>query len=298
MSAKLSIFSLILKMTAGAIAIATTSASTASSQHDAESLVKTGYAPVNGLKLYYQIHGGANSMRPPLVLLHGGGDTIKTSFAHILPELARNRQVIAFEQQGYGHTADISDRPLSFEQSADDTVALLDYLNIGQADLFGVSNGGTIALQVAIRHPHRVRKLVIASGFFSHDGADPAFWNGFAQATLDSMPKELKEAYLEVAPHPENLQIMFEKSVQRMRNFKDIPPDTVRSITAPTLVVCGDSDVMRPEHAVEEFRLMPHTQLAVLPGTDHIHVTARISWLAPMIEEFLGLPMPGSNPTK
>jgi pimeloyl-ACP methyl ester carboxylesterase len=126
-------------------------------------------------------------MRPPLVLLYGGGDTIKTSFAHILPELARNRQVIAFEQQGYGHTADISDRPFSFEHSADETVALLDYLNIRQADLFGVSNGGTIALQVAIRHPHRVRKLVIASGFFSHDGADPAFWNGFAEVTLDSM---------------------------------------------------------------------------------------------------------------
>lgn len=248
--------------------------------------MKSGYAPVNGLKLYYEVHGAVNSAFPP-VLLHGGGDTIQTSFGHILPELARNRQVIAFEQQGYGHTADIADRPFSFEQSADDTAALLDYLHVRQADLFGFSNGGTIALQVAIRHPQVVRKLVVASGFFSHDGADPAFWNGFAAPTLDGMPKELRDSYLEVAPHPENLQSMFEKAVQRMRNFKDIPPETIRSITAPTLVVCGDADVMRPEHAVQEFRLLPDAQLAVLPGTDHMNVMARTSWLVPMIEKFL-----------
>ena len=249
--------------------------------------IQSGYAPINGLKLYYEIHGTASPARPPLVLLHGGGDTIKTSFGHILPELARNRQVIAFEQQGYGHTADIPDRPFSFEQSADDTAALLDYLHIRKADLFGFSNGGTIALQVAIRHPQVARKLVMASGFFSRDGADPTFWNSFATATLDVMPKELREAYLEVAPHPENLQSMFDKAVQRMRNFKDIPADKIRMISAPTLVACGDSDVMRPEHAVQEFRLLPHAQLAVLPGTDHMKVTARTSWLVPMIEEFL-----------
>jgi pimeloyl-ACP methyl ester carboxylesterase len=249
--------------------------------------MKFGYAPVNGLKLYYEINGATNAAQPPLVLLHGGSDTIKTSFGHILPKLAIKRQVIAFEQQGYGHTADISERPFSMEQSADDTAALLEYLHIRQADLFGFSNGGTIALQVATRHPQLVRQLVVASAFFSHDGADPAFWNGFATATLDVMPKELRDAYLEVAPHPQNLQSMFDKSVQRMRNFKDIPADTIRGITAPTLVVCGDSDVMRPEHAVQEFRLLPHAQLAVLPGTDHMKVTARTSWLVPMIEEFL-----------
>jgi pimeloyl-ACP methyl ester carboxylesterase len=248
--------------------------------------MKSDYAPVNGLKVYYEIHG-ANPAIPSLVLLHGGGDTIRTSFGYILPELARNRQVIAFEQQGYGRTADIADRPFSFKQSADDTAALLDYLQVRQADLFGFSNGGTIALQVAIRHPAVVRKLVVASGFFSRDGADQGFWNGFAMATLDTMPKELRDSYLEVAPHPENLQSMFNKSVQRMRNFNDIPPDAVRTITAPTLIVCGDTDVMRPEHAVQEFRLLPHAQLAVLPRTNHTQVTARTSWLVPMIEDFL-----------
>lgn len=111
------------------------------------------YAPVNGLQLYYEIHGTPNSTKPPLVLLHGGGDTIETSFGHLIPKLAGHRQLIAFEQQGFGHTADIEERPFRFEQSADDTAALLKYLGIEKADLFGFSNGGTIAYQVAIRHP-------------------------------------------------------------------------------------------------------------------------------------------------
>jgi pimeloyl-ACP methyl ester carboxylesterase len=126
-----------------------------------------GFAPVNGLRLYYEIHGAARLDQPPLVLLHGGGDTIETSFGHVLPALARTRQIIALEQQGYGHTADV-DRPFSFEQSA--------YLRIERADLFGFSNGGTIALQVAIRHPRVVRKLVAASPFFKRSGGDPWFW--------------------------------------------------------------------------------------------------------------------------
>jgi len=247
----------------------------------------SGYAPINGLRLYYELHGAAGSRSLPLLLLHGGGDTITTSFGEILPELARKRRVIAFEQQGYGHTADIPGRPFSFEQSADDAAALLAFLNLPQADLFGFSNGGTIALQVAIRHPRLVRRLVVASGFFNHEGAEPAFWNGFPTATLDAMPAELRDAYLEVAPDPAGLRIMFDKAVQRMRDFEDIPADMIRSITAPTLVVCGDSDVMGPEHAVQEFRLLPRAQLAVLPGTDHMKVTARIAYLVPMIEEFL-----------
>jgi len=254
-----------------------------------------GYAPVNGLRIYYEIHGVANPARPPLVLLHGGGDTIETSFGHVLPELARHRQIIAFEQQGYGHTADIAGRPFSFEQSADDTAALLEYLHINQADLLGFSNGGTIALQVAIRYPRHVRKLVVASGFFKREGADPAFWAGFAHAKLQDMPKELRNAYLEVAPHPENLQSLFDKTVQRMRDFKDIPDASIHGIAAPALVIIGDADVMRPEHAVEEFRLLPHAQLAVLPNTDHMRVMKRTAWVVPMVEEFLNAPMPKSK---
>src|SRR4051812_21312162 len=116
------------------------------------------YADVNGLHIYYEIHGSPSANSPPLVLLHGGGSTIETSFGKILPSLAKTRQVIAFEQQGHGRTADIPDRPFSFEQSADDTAALLRHLKIQKADFFGYSNGGNIALQMGIRHPQLVRK--------------------------------------------------------------------------------------------------------------------------------------------
>jgi pimeloyl-ACP methyl ester carboxylesterase len=254
---------------------------------------QSGYAPVHGLEMYYEIHGAANFAQPPLVLLHGGGDTIQTSFGHILPVLARDRQVIALEQQGFGHTADIADRPFRFEQSADDTAALLKYLHIQQADIFGFSNGATIALHVAIRHPQVVRKLVLASGFFQReDSSYPGFWEGFPNAKLEQMPTELREAYLEVAPHPENLQSFFDKCVERMRHFPDIPADTIRGITAPALVIVGDADVMRPEHATELFRLLPHARLAVLPGTDHMALMRRTTWMAPMVDEFLNAAMP------
>jgi pimeloyl-ACP methyl ester carboxylesterase len=258
---------------------------------------QTGHAPVNGLRIYFEIHGTAKPTRPPLVLLHGGGDTIETSFGLILPALARERQIIAFEQQGYGHTADIAERPFSFEQSADDTAALLDYLHIEKADLFGFSNGGTIALQVAIRHPKAVRKLILASALSKREGAYPWLWEAMAQATLENMPKELQEAYLKVAPQPENLRMFHDKAAQRMRDFKDIPADAMRSITAPALVIVGDADVIRPEHAVEMFRALPHARLAVLPGTDHMQVTARTEWLVPTISAFLDAPAPAGRPS-
>ena len=246
------------------------------------------YALINGVQLYYEVHGEAREGTPPLMLLHGGGDTIQTSFGQILPELAQSRRIIAFERQGYGHTADIADRPFSFEQFADDTVALLNHLKVEQADLFGFSNGGTVALHIAIRHPRRVRKLVLASAFFSHDGAEQAFWDGFATALPDMMPKVLLDAYLAVAPRPEDFHRFFYKGVELMRNFQDIPREALQAIRAPALVVCGDSDVMRPEHAVEEYRLIPRAQLAVLPGTDHMSLTSKTTWLVPMIERFLG----------
>jgi pimeloyl-ACP methyl ester carboxylesterase len=248
---------------------------------------RTGYAPVNGLRLYYEIHGPANLVQPPLVLLHGGGDTIETSFGRVLPALARTRQIIAFEQQGYGHTADIIDRPFSFEQSADDTAALLAHLKIERADLLGFSNGGTIALQVAIRHPRVVRKLVVVSAFFSRAGGDPAFWAWMKNARLENMPGELQEAYRKVAPQPENLRRFHDKAAQRMRDFKDISPTALQAIAVPALVMCGDADVVRPEHAVELTRLLPQAQLAILPGTDHMAIMTRAEWVVPMVNGFL-----------
>jgi pimeloyl-ACP methyl ester carboxylesterase len=258
--------------------------------------VQIGYAPVNGLKMYYEVYGTNNGKIPPLVLLHGGGSTIETSFGKVLPALAKTRQVIAFEQQGHGHTADIVDRPFTFEQSADDTAGLLRHLNIGKADIFGYSNGGHIALQMAISHPDLVRKLVVESAMFQRDGCDPGFWKSFEHAKLDDMPPELREAYLGVAPHPEDLPTFFAKSVQRMLNFKGWTPEDLQSINAPTLVLIGDRDIVRPEHAVLMFRLLPNAQLAVLPGTDHMTIVNRSDWLVSMIESFLDSPMPTTRP--
>lgn len=246
---------------------------------------QTGYAPVNGLRMYYEIHGPATAV--PLVLLHGGGDTIETSFGQLLPALVRDRRVIAFGQQGCGRTADIQERPFSFEQSADDTVALLDYLHIDRADLFGFSNGGSIALHVALRRPQAVHRLVVITALMKRDWANPQFWESMKTAQLDAMPAVLREAYLKVAPQPENLESFFYKSRNRMRDFKDIPDQAISSIFAPTLVISSDRDVMRPEGAVALFHLLPHAQLAILPGTEHMDIPSRTDVLVPMIEAFL-----------
>jgi pimeloyl-ACP methyl ester carboxylesterase len=245
-------------------------------------LVQSGFAPVNGLKLYYEIHGAGT----PLVLLHGGGSTIGTTFGSVIESFAKTHKVIALEQQGHGHTADIPDRPFSFEQSADDTAALLQYLKIPKADFIGYSNGGTIALQIAIRHPEIMGKMVVISANYKRDGMYPEFWESMQHASLQSMPEELKEAYLKVAPHPEQLQSFHDKSVQRMLNFKDIPAEKIHGITAPALVIVGDGDIIRPEHAVEMKRMLPHGQLAILPGTDHMNIMHN-SLLASLIETFL-----------
>lgn len=245
-----------------------------------------GYAPVNGLKIYYELHGPESASQPPLVLLHGGGDTIDTSFGTLLPLLARDRRVIAFEQQGYGRTADI-DRPFSFTQSADDTAGLLSNLNISKADFLGFSNGGTIALQIAIRHPSRVGKLIVASAFFDRTGAGPAFWEFMKTVTLETMPSELKEAYLKVAPNPDHLGRMHQKAAERMRNFSDIPRDQLRAIKSPVLVVSGDKDIVRPEHSVELFRILPNGQLAILPEADHGEVMLQTHWWPETLRKFL-----------
>jgi pimeloyl-ACP methyl ester carboxylesterase len=237
--------------------------------------------------MYYEIHGPKNPGHLPLVLLHGGGDTIETSFGHLLPALASDRRTIAFEQQGCGRTADIDDRPFSFEQSADDAIALLKHLDINRADFLGFSNGGTIALQVAIRHPQLVRRLVVITALMKRAWADPQFWESMKTAQPDAMPEELREAYLKVAPQPESLESFFYKARNRMRDFKDFSDEAIHSINAPTLVVSSDRDVMRPEGAVELFQLLPHAQLAILPGTEHMAIPSRTSILVPMIERFL-----------
>jgi pimeloyl-ACP methyl ester carboxylesterase len=248
--------------------------------------VERGYAPVNGLHLYYEIHGKPAKDGVPLVLLHGGGSTIETSFGKLIPLVSKARQVIAFEQQGHGHTADV-DRPFSFDQSAEDAVALLRHLHVAKADFLGYSNGGHIALQIALGHPEVVRSLILQSAFFSRDGTDPQFWQGFDYAKLDDMPLELRNAYLATAPHPEQLPSFFAKSVQRMRQFQGWTPEQLKTIRPPTLLIVGDRDIVRVEHAAQMQHLLPEARLAVLPATDHLAMTGRVKDVAMMLDEFL-----------
>jgi pimeloyl-ACP methyl ester carboxylesterase len=248
-----------------------------------------GHAPVNGVQIYYEVHGSSSDRGTPLVLLHGGGSTFETSFAEILPALAKSRRVIVYDRQGHGRTGDV-DRPFSFQQSAEDAVGLLRALGVSRADFMGFSNGGQIAIQIALAHPDVVRKLVIESAMFSREGADPAFWAGFDQAKLEDMPAELREAYLRVAPRPADLTAMFWKSVNQMKAFQGWTAEEMRSIRAPALVLQGDRDVVRPEHGVAMYRLLPNAQLAILPNTDHRAICHPPAWLTTLITTFLDAP--------
>jgi len=223
----------------------------------------SGHVPVNGISMYYEAYGPAAGV--PLVLLHGGGSTIDVTFGRVLPFLARGRRVIAVEEQGHGRTTD-RDAPVRFDTSADDVAALLGHLGIEQADLFGFSNGASVALEVAMRHPGLVRRLVFASSFTKRDGAVPGFWQFMKDADFSSMPQPLKDAFLRVNPDTAQLRRMHDKDARRMQAFEDVPDDRVRSVRVPTLVVLGDRDIVRVEHALELTRLFPDARLLVLPG--------------------------------
>jgi pimeloyl-ACP methyl ester carboxylesterase len=142
----------------------------------------------------------------------------------------------------------------------------LEHLEVEQADILGFSNGASVGLQLAIRHPQRVRKLVFASAFTSRDGAQPQFWEYMAQADFSNMPQPLKDAFLRVNPDARQLRTMHDKDAARMRSFEDVPDDLVRSVRAPTLIVIGDRDIVRPEHAIELARSIPGARLLILPA--------------------------------
>lgn len=221
----------------------------------------SGYAAVNGLNLYYEIHGAGF----PLVLIHGGGSTIGTTFGRILPELAKANKVIAVEMQAHGHTADI-DRPLSFAQDADDIAALLKYLDIDKANIFGFSNGASTTLEIAIRHPQVVNRIIVASTFYKKAGAQPGFWEPMNSPSFDHMPQTYKDAFLAINNDEDALYTMFKRDVARMQSFTDMNEDDLKNITCPTLIIAGDKDMLTPEHAVEMYRLIPNAQLAIFPG--------------------------------
>jgi pimeloyl-ACP methyl ester carboxylesterase len=247
----------------------------------------SGYAPVNGLSMYYEIHGTGR----PLVLLHGGLHTIDLSFGLVLPGLVGSRQAIGVELQGHGHTAD-ADRPLSLDSLADDIVGLLDLLNIERADLFGFSLGGLVATQLAVTRPQRVDRVVLASSHVRPDGyyddvRDPALF-----ATSTRMPTAedfaaMQEAYAKVAPDPAGLPALTQKVSSAVGTFTGWSPQELGSIRAATLIMVGDNDFVRVEHAAEMRQLIPGSQLAVLPGTTHVQLTQRAELVVPMVDRFL-----------
>jgi pimeloyl-ACP methyl ester carboxylesterase len=243
------------------------------------------YADVNGLKMYYEIHGTGR----PLVWLHGafGG-------ADVHPNLARDRQVIAVELQGHGHTADI-DRPLTYEQMADDVAALLQHLKIEQADIFGYSMGGTVALAIAIRHPEVVRKVAINGSYYGklEEAFGPESFRQFQNLPAPAdFPPPVKDAYAKVAPDPKHWPTLVAKVKKLGLEFKGFSREDMKSIKAPVLITVGDRDFVRLEHAVAMYRLIPNAQLAVFPGADHFLIDQGPEKLFPTIAAFLDAPVP------
>ena len=280
---------------------------------------QSGYASVNGLQMYYEIHGSGGV---PLVLLHGGLTTIEL-FGEVLPQLAKTRQVVAFELQGHGHTANI-DRPMRYESMADDVAGAIEQLGLGQVDVLGYSLGGGVALQLAIRRPELVRKLVLASTPYKSDGWHPdiiaatGMLNAAAAEQMHETP--LYRAYVAVAPRPEDWPVLVTEVGELVSGKAGIYDWTegVKTVKAPTLLIVGDADSILPEHTEALFRLLggrvvgdleplPSAQLAVFPGTSHSAVLTRadvrreLDRLAPnplvmaVVPPFLDAPMPGTS---
>jgi pimeloyl-ACP methyl ester carboxylesterase len=261
-------------------------------------LPHTGYVAANGLETYYEVRGAGR----PLVLLHGAFSNLETDFGRLLPELAAGRQVIGIELQGHGRTADI-DRPISYEQLADDVDAVLDQLGVENADFLGYSMGGSVALQVAVRHPERVRKVVHVGGAAYHpDGLYPELLQFEAVMTPQHLAgTPWQKAYAEIAPNPGDWPALVEKIKHLDVAWTGFDPAELRAIAAPTLLVVGDADISRPEHVADLFRLLgggvmgdlhglPKSQLAILPGTTHVTAIEKTEWIASMVVPFLDAP--------
>jgi pimeloyl-ACP methyl ester carboxylesterase len=272
----------------------------------ATSAAATGYAAVNGLNLYYEIHGEGPGA--PLILLHGGLGATEM-FAEILPLLSNNRLVIAVDLQAHGRTADI-DRPLTYEAMGDDIAEVLKYLGIEKADVMGYSLGAGVALRTAIQHPEMVRKLVIVSTVFRRDGWYPEVIAAMAQvgaASAEPMKQSpIYHMYARLAPRPADWPVLLTKIGDLLRKDYDWSKE-VAAIQAPTMLVFADADAVRPAHVVEFFELlgggkkdagwdgsgMSNARLAILPGLTHYNILSSPA-LAPAVAvtPFLDAPMP------
>ena len=221
------------------------------------------YLPVNGLRMYYEVHG----LGPPLLSLHGGSGSINPDSV-VIPFLATQFQVIAIEQMGHGRTADAMDRAFHYHDMAEDTVELLRKLDIESAAIVGFSDGGIIGLAIAIHHPDRVTKLVVSGANVRTDGytAENLAWI----RTFRPEDEPVSDAYARLSPDGAAHWPIF---LERMRPMwaaePDFTPAQIEGIKAPTLIIVGDRDIVRPEHAVEMFRTIPGSQLCVVPHAGH-----------------------------
>jgi pimeloyl-ACP methyl ester carboxylesterase len=227
-----------------------------------QTFTTSGHVPVNGITMYYEVYGKGDI---PLILIHGGGSTIQTSFEKIIPFLAADNKVIAVELQAHGRTTD-RDAPETFEQDADDVAGLLKALNIPKANIMGFSNGGTTTLQIAIRHPRLVNKIIVIAGSYKRDGFMEGFFGFMDHASIDNMPQPLKDAFLKVTPDQARLQTMFEKDKARMINFKDIADNDIHAIKASALFIVADKDVITIDHTIKMSKLIEGAGLVVVPG--------------------------------
>jgi pimeloyl-ACP methyl ester carboxylesterase len=254
----------------------------------------TGYAPVNALNMYYEVHGSGE----PLVLLHGGFMTITSNWAGWIGELSKTRKVIAVEMQGHGRTADIPREPNS-ANLADDVAALLKYLKISRADLIGYSMGGGVAMQVAVRHPDQVRGVVVISSTFRRDGMTQEGLDALSNLTAEVFKGSPLEAeYQRLSPTPDQFSKFVKRMVAAASNENDLSADQLQSTTAPMFFIHGDADGIRLQHVAEMFRvkggeiygdLRPRSasRLAILPNTTHVSLMQRMSVIVPMVNDFL-----------
>jgi pimeloyl-ACP methyl ester carboxylesterase len=249
------------------------------------------YATVEGLKIYYEVDGQPSATLPPLLLLHGGAETIDTSFSKVLPGFAAIRQVIAVEQQGHGHTADI-DRPLSYERMADDTAAVLEQAGFKQVDCFGWSDGGKVGLMFAMRHPQMLRKLAVSGANFRQDGLSPEAIKWLRETPAEKWPPESQQAYERVAPDPKHYVAFGHKWLDFFLGAPDWTPEQLHSIRAPVLVMIGDREGVTVEHAQAMRRAIEHSRLAVLPGTGHATLLRRPEWVLAILNDYYAAPMP------
>src|SRR6476469_9490840 len=254
----------------------------------------TGYAPVNGLKMYYEIHGSGE----PVVLLHGAFMAITGDWNDWINELAKTRKVIAVEMQGHGRTADIN-RDITYENLSDDVAALLDYLKIERADIVGYSLGAGTAMQCAIRHPEKVRKVVSISAPMRRDGwvkEANDFWPTFTWEIFKGTPMETE--YKRLSPTPDKFPDFVNHIKATALKPYDFGADKFRATKAPMFFIHGDADGVRLDHIAEMFRLkggeihgdmQPRSasRLAILPDTTHVTLMNRMSVIVPMINDFL-----------